>query len=549
VLGTDNVDCQLGDGLPAELVLGLPRATIDEACDASAVVLMGPDLKEELPILYLRLREVAAGGKVKLVELSPHATGLSALAAARLQHRPGDAAAVVRAMAAEQVPADGAGGVSAADIGRAVDVLGDAERVVVVLGRASVAESDESVVDAAGVLAAALPDARFLPVLRRANVHGALDMGLAPGVLPGRVSLDEGRARFGAAWGSLPERRGLDAAGILRAAVENRIQGLVLVGADPLADFPDRGLARRALAGVGFTVVVDLYAPAVDADVVLPAAGFGERPGTTTNMEGRVSRLGQKVTPPGTARPDWMIAAELARRLGADMGLTSLDEIAAEIERLAPSHAGLTPALLARASDGVVVPLSHTEEQREDRAREGIEMAATRAHLGKVIPESDADADAPLQPLADPVKQAPPEPPVARPPLLRFAPGPATRSTPPVDAYSLRLVSGRRLFDGGTLVTHSPSLAQLASGPCLRANPSDLGRLGVTTGDRVRVSSSRASLVLEAVADRHVMRGSAVLDFNQPGEGAAELIDSAQPVTDLRVETVGTGASGRERGA
>src|SRR5438067_11112280 len=56
VLGTDNVDCQLGDGLPAELVLGLPRATIADACSASAVVLLGPDLQEELPVRYLRLR-------------------------------------------------------------------------------------------------------------------------------------------------------------------------------------------------------------------------------------------------------------------------------------------------------------------------------------------------------------------------------------------------------------------------------------------------------------------------------------------------------------
>ncbi|MDP8937828.1 MAG: 2Fe-2S iron-sulfur cluster-binding protein, partial [Actinomycetota bacterium] len=59
VLGTDNVDAQLGDGLPAEAVLGLPRATIDEACRAGAVVLLGPDVKEELPVLYLRLKAAA----------------------------------------------------------------------------------------------------------------------------------------------------------------------------------------------------------------------------------------------------------------------------------------------------------------------------------------------------------------------------------------------------------------------------------------------------------------------------------------------------------
>jgi anaerobic selenocysteine-containing dehydrogenase len=128
---------------------------------------------------------------------------------------------------------------------------------------------------------------------------------------------------------------------------------------------------------------------------------------------------------------------------------------------------------------------------------------------------------------------------------LRFEAGPPTRPAPPVDAYSLRLVSGRCLYDAGALVQRSPSLAALATGPCLRANPADLGHLGVTTGDRVRVTSSRGSLVLDAAADAGVLRGSAVLAFNTPGNGAAELIDATQPVTDLRVETVG---GARERG-
>ena len=63
VIGTDSVDAQLGDGLPAELVLSLPRATIDEACAAKVVVLLTGDLREELPVLFLRLREAAREGR------------------------------------------------------------------------------------------------------------------------------------------------------------------------------------------------------------------------------------------------------------------------------------------------------------------------------------------------------------------------------------------------------------------------------------------------------------------------------------------------------
>ena len=70
VVGTDSVDAQLGDGLPAELVLGLPRATIDEACQAPVLVTLAGDLREELPVLFLRLREAVVGGRPSLVELS-----------------------------------------------------------------------------------------------------------------------------------------------------------------------------------------------------------------------------------------------------------------------------------------------------------------------------------------------------------------------------------------------------------------------------------------------------------------------------------------------
>ena len=82
------------------------------------------------------------------------------------------------------------------------------------------------------------PDAVFLPALRRANVNGALDMGLAPGVLPGRVGLEEGREWFAGSWSTLPAEPGLDTEGILRAAADGRLDVLVLLGADPLVDFP-----------------------------------------------------------------------------------------------------------------------------------------------------------------------------------------------------------------------------------------------------------------------------------------------------------------------
>ena len=111
--------------------------------------------------------------------------------------------------------------------------------MVVVLGRPSLAEPANATVDAAGVLARAMPGARFLSALRRGNVHGALDMGLAPGILPGRVSLDDGRARFASAVGPGPRPAAASTPrASSRAAADGRIEALVLLGADPRRTSP-----------------------------------------------------------------------------------------------------------------------------------------------------------------------------------------------------------------------------------------------------------------------------------------------------------------------
>ena len=131
-----------------------------------------------------------------------------------------------------------------------------------------------------------------------------------------------------------------------------RIGCLVLLGADPLADFPDRDLARRALAGPGQVVALDAFltASSSQADVVLAVAAFGEKTGTTTNLEGRVSPVAQKVTAAGTAMEDWMIAVELAERLGADLGLDSVAAIAAEAAAVAGPGSSFTGHRLGRGA-------------------------------------------------------------------------------------------------------------------------------------------------------------------------------------------------------
>jgi NADH-quinone oxidoreductase subunit G len=562
VIGTDSVDAQLGDGLPADLVLGLPRATIDEACAAPVIVTLAGDLREELPVLFLRLRAAAQRAGTDLIEMSPAPTALTPFASATLPIRPGDAPVVARALTGDEAAASALGthpegsalGAGALDAARRILAAHpDGEGVVVVAGRPSYAEAGEVAAEAVAVLAASLPKATFLPALRRGNVFGALDMGLAPGVLPGRVSLETGRARFAAAWGSVPAGAGLDTAAILSSmagerdgeADDTRVRALILLGADPLSDFPDHTVAKKALSSGHFVVAVTGHpSESVDAhaDVVLPCAVAHERPGTTTNLEGRVNRLGPKITAPGFAWPDWMIAAELAAVLGADLGVLDVADLAEELARTAPAYAGLTQEVLHSdaAHDGILVPMGTDEGRRADVepidpvALPGVESVERQG----APPRVGTSGSGPGLPRGVDLGSPPP--------LLTWTGSGGTQPLPipQPDAYALRLVAGRRLYDAGSSVTGSPSLTPLLSALVARANPYDLDRLGARTGDRVKVRSARGELMLAAQADEGVPRGVVAIDFNvpggesAPGNTVATLIDSRQAVTDVRLESV-----------
>ena len=304
--GVGRRDAQVGDGIPAE-ILDLPRASVDDACAAATIVLIGPDLKQELPVLHLRLRAAVESGRTKVIEFTPTGSGLTAGAWRSQQYVPG---ALVDAVRQSLSDSDVAAQLAAGP-------------VVVVAGRSNLAEQGAAVLDAVDAVVAAAPQATVLPVLRRGNVIGALEAGLAP------VSGDT------------------DA--ILRAAADGQIKVLVLLGADPLRDHPDAQLARRALAGAERVISVDghMSLSSRAADVVLPAAVMGEKSGTTTNIEGRTTPVEQKVTVHGTARPDWMIALELAQRLGHDLGVSDLNDLTAAVPHAERHRSDRVPAASA----------------------------------------------------------------------------------------------------------------------------------------------------------------------------------------------------------
>ena len=379
-------------------------------------------------------------------------------------------------------------------------------------------------------------------------------MGLAPGLLPGRVSLEAGRDRFTAAWGSVPAGVGLSTADILASMAGERdgdagaaVRALSSCWAptrsttSPTAPSPRRR-SRRATSwsrSRGTRPSRSTRTPTW----CLPCAVTHERPGTTTNLEGRVSRLGPKLTAPGFAWPDWVIAAELAAALGADLGVASVGDLADELAATAPAYAGLTQEVLHSdaAHDGILVPLTGDLEHRDDVepidpiALPGVESVERQG----APPRVGTGAGAPAA-VHSPAPGSPP-------PLLSRADlGRAQRRCRSPRPTTTRCACWRagRLYDAGSSVTGSPSLTPLVPALVARANPYDLDRLGARTGDRVKVRSARGELILAAEADEGVPRGVVAMDFNVPGgesappNAVATLIDSRELVTDVRLESV-----------
>ena len=204
---------------------------------------------------------------------------------------------------------------------------------------------------------------------------------------------------------------------------------------------------------------------------MLAASGPAETDGTTTNIEGRISPVARKITPPGTARDDWMLAAELARLLGTDLRLESADQILARDHRR-----GAQPRRAQRRCHPRRARRSHRRRSRRrgpggrsDRLRRRSRGAGRRPSPPRPPtprPTSRPPRPSPPRPKRTPnpprrslpLPSAPPAP--SAPPLVAFRAS-SIDDSPAVDAYSLRLVANRRLYDLGTDVQHSPGLAGL----------------------------------------------------------------------------------------
>lgn len=450
VLETPNTDARVDDTLDSHfLAATVDRALISDLDEADTILVWGPDLKEEHPTLYLRVRRAAQKLGKRLIVVHPRATGLDDRASLKITYRPGGGFALLREIA-EQHP----------EVAEALS----AERVVALVGMASAADGPKLAEAVAAKVRDTAGQAKIMPLNSRANTYGALDMGLAPDLAPGRVAA---------------ERPGKGTREIMEGLETGDVRGLILVGADPIRDMLDPRVAANGLFAAEYVVAIDMFHNDSNryADVILPAAGFAEKEGTVTNLEGRVQKVNVMRPAPGSARPDWAILEDIATYMDAPLGLVSAETIAKEIAETVSLYRGVTHDYLEwQARDGAVVPLEGSQP----------------------FDHIPVDVGGPGAPSAQ-----------------------------------FTLHRAKVMYDDGVRLRHSPSLSDLAPGPVAYINPGDAPGLGVKEGSKVTVTTSHGEGDFMAVLDEGTPSGVVFVPRNQ--RGAVSL--GTDPVARIKVAT------------
>ncbi len=515
VIGTHNIDHRVGLSAALEdetaYTVGVGVGTdLGRVGRGATILVIGSDLDQEAPILYLRVAAAAVKRGARLINAGGRRTKLDAQAQTSLRYRYGTAAhlalgllaAVVQqglvnqdwlnsrtanfaelAKSLQDYAPDKVAkvtGVPAEAISAAAKAYAEAENGIILFGLE--AGNDPALRAALEALAlvtghAGRPDNGLMAVLPHANSRGAADLGVLPDRLPGYRPV-EGRA-------------GLPAQAML--AADSPLKGMLIAGVDPAAE----GEAyRAALSRLDFLVVQELFLTetAKLADVVLPARGAAERDGSFTNLERRVQAFDPGVPAPGQAWADWLILTALAGHLGAEWGFASADGVMAEIARTVPLYKGMefsnliAPVSLARKTSHYIYEgMSFTAD-----VREGVQWATL------------AEGDPALTPKL---------------PLRFIAP-----ANPPDAEDGLLLAARRVLYDAGRLLAEAELMQPHLHQPHLWLSRADAARLGVANGETVTVSRNGVAVTLPVQVKRQLDAGVALVARNLAGRPAEKLV-------------------------
>lgn len=338
------------------------------------------------------------------------------------------------------------------------------------------------------------------PLRGQNNVQGASDAGCLCTVYPGYQKVDqpENQAKFEKAWGvPLSPKAGLTSTEMVPAALEGSIKALYIMGENPVLTDPDTTHTVKALKSLDFLVVQDIFLTetAQLAEVVLPATCFAEKDGTFSNTERRVQRVRKAVNAPGESRPDLDIIMEVSKRLGYPMSYTGPEDVLVEFGQVWPNLAGITYNRIEK--EGIPWPCP-------DKNHPGTKYLYKGGFpKGKIS--------------FTPVGYTPP-------------------AEVPSEAYPLTLTTGRNLFQyhSGSMTRKVKEIEKKAGEAYIEISPEDGDRLGIKNGDRVKVSSRRGAIDLQARITKRVPAGTVFVPMHYTEAAANVLTNTA---LDAQVKT------------
>jgi formate dehydrogenase alpha subunit len=338
------------------------------------------------------------------------------------------------------------------------------------------------------------------PLRGQNNVQGSSDAACMPNVYPGYQKIDMPgiREKFEAAWGvALPPLAGLTATEMMHAAAEGKIRAMYIMGENPIITDPNMHHTIRALQGLDFLVVQDIFMTdtAELADVVLPAACSFEKDGTFSNTERKVQRVRKAVEPPGEARDDLAIILEVSKRLGYSMEHDSPEKVFKEYGKLWPAIAGITYRRLDVG--GIQWPCpSEGHPGTQFLYKEGFPKGKVSfSPVGYCPPAEVTDAE-----------------------------------------YPFVLTTGRNLFQyhSGSMTRKVKPIEDHAGEPYVEISPGDGESLGVRSGDKIRIASRRGEIEIRVKLTRRISEGTVFIPMHYR-EAAANVItnDALDPVVKI----------------
>jgi assimilatory nitrate reductase catalytic subunit len=371
------------------------------------------------------------------------------------------------------------------------------------------------------------PGCGVMTITGQANGQGGREQGQKSDQLPGArdIANPEHRAVVAERWGVGPDdlpQAGLSYQEQFEAILDGRIRGMLMICTNPMVCLPDTNRVRAALEKLEFFAVIDFFLSETGhhADIVLPGSLHEEDEGVVTTAEGRCVKINAAVTPPGEARRDWEIVLDLARRLGREryFPYTGPRDIFDEMRQVSAGgvadYSGMTWERL-EAEHGIFWPCPSEGHPGTPRLYEGGRFAH---------PDGKA----------------------------RFLPVPYRPPAEVVDTdYPLWLTTGRVIsqFLSGTQTRRIGPLVEQYPEPLVELHPQLAERLGIATGDPVRVSSRRGELTAPAQVVATIRPDTVFIPYHWASGRQANLLTN--PVLDpvsripeykvcaVRVERVG----------